>query len=179
MKSPYIEPVNREQQQAIIAAGHGFIQLAREIYRREFPLPAIHFDLKGKTAGMYQVRQSGKQMLRRIRINPWIAAQNFDEALSSTVPHEVAHFIVDCLYGMKKVRPHGAEWQAVMGDFGVVPEVRGSYSLEGIPVRNYRRYTYACRCQSHRLTSVRHKRVMQKKARYLCRFCGDTLQFIA
>ena len=38
--------------------------------------------------------------------------------LSDTVIHEVAHYIVDCLYGFQRVKPHGPEWKSIMVDLG-------------------------------------------------------------
>ncbi|MGD8581085.1 MAG: SprT-like domain-containing protein, partial [Gammaproteobacteria bacterium] len=89
----------------------------------------------------------------------------------STVPHEVAHYVVDVLYGVMNVRPHGAEWQKVMFSLGAEPSVTGNYDLSGIPVRRQRRHTYQCACTIHQISAVRHNKIRLGKARYFCRYC--------
>ena len=122
---------------------------------------------------MYRVR--GRR--RSIRYNPYLFAKYFADSLSATVPHEVAHYVTDVLYGMRNVQPHGLEWRAVMCSLGAEPRASGRYDLAGVPVRRQRRYTYHCGCTTHLLSACRHNRLHSGRARYLCRLCGTQIVY--
>ncbi|MDP6198877.1 MAG: SprT-like domain-containing protein [Porticoccaceae bacterium] len=166
-----IEPISELQQTEVRRATQQCISRAEQIYNRRFKPLQVDFDLRGKCAGMYQV----KRLERRIRFNPWIFAKYYQDSLHDTVAHEVAHYIVDCLYGLRKVKPHGREWQAVMRSLGAEPKATGSYDLTGIPRRQYQRFAYRCGCRTHNLTILRHRKVMKGVAKYLCQYCHGPL----
>ncbi|MGD2055902.1 MAG: SprT-like domain-containing protein, partial [Gammaproteobacteria bacterium] len=131
------------------------------------------FDLQGRAAGMYRVREGR----RWIRYNPWIFARHLEDSLGQTIPHEVAHYVTDILYGLANIRPHGVEWRAVMHALGAEPRATGRYDLEGIPVRGQRRFDYRCDCTTHRLSICRHNRVQRSERTYVCRYCKAPLVF--
>jgi SprT protein len=167
-----IDPIDQAKQRQVIAEVGRYLAEGEAHFGRPFaPIPVL-FDLKGTTSGMYRV--AGK--VRVIRFNPWIFAKHFDESLASTVPHEVAHYLTDVLYGLRNIRPHGEEWKRLMAVFGADASVRSTYSLEGIPRRRTRRYGYQCACQHHEISSQRHRRIESGAAQYRCRACGDTLR---
>ena len=175
MKNPenhgLIEPIDVRHQQRVRSLTADYIEKAGRIYRRAFaPIPVL-FDLKGRAAGMYRVQNNN----RLIRYNPYLFAKYFDDNLATTVPHEVAHYIVDVLYSARRVKPHGAEWQHVMLSLGAEPRATGNYDLSGIPVRKQQRHTYQCACMTHSISSARHNRVLSGKARYYCRKCQSSL----
>ena len=167
-----ISPVTEDQRTQIIRATNDAIAKAEKIFHQSFSTLPIHFDLQGKSAGMYQVKGTNK----RIRYNPWIFAKYYEESLSNTVVHEVAHYLVDCLWGINKVKPHGREWKNTMRLMGAEPVVRGDYDLTGIPRRQYRSFKYLCDCRSHELTIIRHRKIKEKKARYHCKICHGELK---
>lgn len=167
----YVAPIDSELQQQVIARTLDFIQLAEDLFRCRLPVLPVKFDLKGRSSGMYRVRGGD----RVIRYNPWIFARHFDECLESTVPHEVAHYVTDRLWGLANIRPHGVEWKSVMAAFGVEARVTGSMSLEGIPQRKITYFAYSCRCTSHKLGVRRHRRIVRRQSIYRCRRCGDVL----
>jgi SprT protein len=136
------------------------------------PIP-VTFDLSGRAAGMYRVRHGR----RDIRYNPYLFAKYFEDNVAVTVPHEVAHYVTDMLYGLQRVRPHGVEWQAVMRSLGVEPRATGDYDLSGVPVRRQRRFDYACGCATHRLSAQRHNKARRGEVFYRCRRCGGPLVF--
>ena len=166
-----IIPIDDILQAQVREATHTCIRKAGSIYKRAFCDIPVLFDLRGRAAGMYRVH--GRE--RVIRYNPWLFARYFDDNLNSTVPHEVAHYITDVLYGIKRVKPHGPEWRAIISALGAKPEVTGRYDLTGIPTRRQQRHTYHCDCTTHQLSSVRHNRILSGKTRYYCRYCKSPL----
>jgi SprT protein len=166
-----VQPINPALEQRIKSTTGEYIRLAGRIYSLELPLIPVVFDLKGRAAGMYRVQNKN----RTIRYNPFIFAKYFDDNIASTVPHEVAHYVVDVLYGATRVKPHGVEWKKVMLALGAEPIASGNYDLTGIPVRRQRRHSYQCACMIHRISTVRHNRIQRGKAEYFCRNCMTQL----
>ena len=163
-------PLDLVQQEQILTATENCLYQVSVVLERSFdPIP-VFFDLKGRAAGMYKVKKSQ----RMIRYNPYIFARYFSENLTSTVPHEVAHYIVDVLYGMRNTQPHGKEWKTIMALLDADDSVTCDFDLKGLPTKNYKRFNYSCSCRTHELTSIRHNRVL-KGTRYLCRYCKQEL----
>ena len=168
-----VQPIDPSQQRQVVAATHACIQRAEQLFERKFLLPLIRFDLRGRTAGMYRLRWQQHE----IRYNPYLFGKYFDDNLANTVPHEVAHYLVAEMHGWRNIRPHGAQWQAVMRRLGVAPQVTCRYDLTDIPQRSQRRFSYVCNCTTHRLSCVRHNRVQGGLGKYLCRQCRQPLVY--
>jgi SprT protein len=168
-----VQPIGERQRRQVCAATRACLRHAAGICRVEFPPIDIRFDLSGRAAGMYRVRQGR----RCIRYNPYILARYFDEGLAETVPHEVAHYATDVLFGLANIRPHGAEWQDLMRALGAEPRATASYDLTGVPVRRQRRFSYRCSCTVHHLSTRRHNRIRLESAAYICRRCKAPLVF--
>jgi SprT protein len=166
-----IEPINAVQQQQVVELTADYIDRATAIFARSFSHIPVTFDLTGRAAGMYRV----DRRQRRIRYNPYLFSKYFEDNLSVTVPHEVAHYIADRMYGMRNIRPHGREWLAIMHTFGAEAKRTCNYDLEGIPVRRQQRYSYQCGCRTHHLTSRRHNKIIRDQVRYFCKVCGGVL----
>ncbi len=169
-----IQPITPALQEQVINKTNHFLQSAGDYYNRHFPEIPVLFDLTGKAAGMYRV----KACQRVIRYNPYIFSKYFDDNFSETIPHEVAHYVTDVLYGLKKIRPHGNEWKSVMQVFGVAANRTANYDLTGLPQRNYQKFIYHCGCQNYALTSRRHNKMLRGAGHYLCRDCGGKLLFV-
>jgi SprT protein len=169
--SPVI-PINSTQQDHVVEQTVQLINKAAVLFDKKLaPVPVL-FDLRGRAAGMFRIRLGQPQ----IRYNPWIFARYFASNMADTIPHEVAHYVVNELFGHHGIRPHGIEWQKVMLAFGRTPQVTCSYDLSGIPQRKVKRFDYHCACGNHQLTSYRHNRIAGNRARYLCRKCRQPLQ---
>ncbi|MCI0655283.1 MAG: SprT-like domain-containing protein [Methylococcaceae bacterium] len=166
-----IQPLNRGQQNLVTARTAAFIHLAETIFNRHFDRIPVCFDLKGRSAGMYRVTRNQGQ----IRYNSFIFSKYFADNLAVTVPHEVAHYITDAVYGLRNIRPHGSEWKRLMAQFGADASRTCNYDLNGIPVRRTRRHVYVCGCSTHQLTSVRHNKIQRGTAHYFCRNCRRKL----
>jgi len=168
-----VEPIGQLQQRQVLAATEAFVLRSEELFDRSFERVPVLFDLRGRAAGMFKV--VGRR--RWIRYNPWIFSKYFEENLRDTVPHEVAHFIVHEVYGLRGVKPHGTQWQALMQRFGAAAEVTFDLDLEGIPRRRQRTHSYRCDCRLHQVSATRHNRVQRDNCRYHCRACGGNLVY--
>ncbi|MGB5607304.1 MAG: SprT-like domain-containing protein [Gammaproteobacteria bacterium] len=168
-----IAPIDAQQQERVVAETHRCIRRAGRLLASGFQMVPVRFELQGRAAGMYRVHKGE----RVIRYNPYIFSKYFDDSLANTVPHEVAHYITEVLYGLVNVRPHGREWQNIMRMLGAEPSVTCRYDLTGIPLRRQRHFIYRCACTRHALSAVRHKRSSSGKARYYCRHCRKPVIF--
>jgi SprT protein len=166
-----IKPIGIDRQKIVVEAAADYVELAQQIFEKDFSQVTVRFDLKGKSAGMYRV-QKGERV---IRFNPYLFAKYFDDNLAVTVPHEVAHYITDCVFGLRSIRPHGQEWRALMAKFGADASRTCSYDMEGIPQRVYRRFPYQCDCTRHELTARRHNQIQRGEKLYFCRKCRSPL----
>ena len=167
-----IEPIDHRKQKQVRLKTGEYIHQASRLYKLSLPMIPVLFDLKGRAAGMYKVENTE----RIIRYNPYLFAKYFEDNVATTVPHEVAHYIVDMLYGAARVKPHGTEWQQVMLSLGAEPRATGAYDLSGIPVRRQQRHAYKCACTLHHISTARHNRILRGKARYYCRKCKSALK---
>jgi SprT protein len=167
-----IEPIGADQRQQVVDRNEHFLCEAEKVFSRKIDRIPVLFDLRGTTAGMYKVL--GKR--RWIRYNPWIFAKYYELNLRDTVPHEVAHYVVDEVYG-KRAKPHGTEWQALMASFDADPGVTFNLDLSGIPRRQQRTHPYVCLCRNHEVSSTRHNRVLRGRGIYHCRNCDGELVY--
>ena len=164
------QPLTAVQRCVVVLATQACLDRAGCRVHRIFPSIPVSFDLRGRAAGMYRVR-CGR---REIRFNPYIFARDFDRGMTQTVPHEVAHYVVDMLFGARRVRPHGPEWREWMRALDAEPRATGHYDLSGLPVRSERRFAYRCACAlTHQLSTRRHRAIGRGKVRYLCKTCGQ------
>ena len=167
-----IDPINQELRDEVTRETGRYVALASELLDYPFPEVPVHFDLRGRAAGMFKAH--GKRSW--LRYNPWIFAKYYDEHFSGTIPHEVAHYIVHELYGYG-VKPHGREWQGVMALFGADPGVTFNADLSGVPQRRQRTHPYRCDCREHEVSSTRHNRMLRGSASYMCRYCNTSLRY--
>lgn len=152
-----------------------WVSRAREITGadvRRLPIPDLRFDLRGRAAGQTVFRKRGQGCL--IRVNEQLLQEHPGPMLQETVPHEVAHAVVYLLHG-RRIKPHGAEWRAMMHAFGLPATV--CHTLPAEPMRRLERFRYACGCSEPVwLTSIRHRRACSGTA-YRCRRCGEILKY--
>lgn len=131
----------------------------------------VRFDLKGRSSGMFVVR--GKQVY--IRYNEMMFFKFFEDTLVNTVAHEVAHYVVYAMWGIKKVKPHGQEWKQIMAIFNVPAEVTSCYDVADLPLHRQQQHAYECNCMTHQLSTTRHNKVQLKRAVYKCKKCKTVL----
>lgn len=169
-----IAPISSALQQRVIKKTHSLFITASEYFQHSFPAIPVLFDLSGKAAGMYRVK-AGQRV---IRYNPYVFSKYFDDNFKETIPHEVAHYITDEMFGLRNIRPHGDEWKSVMSIFGVAANRTANYDLTGLPVRNFKKFIYSCGCQNFELTSRRHNKILRGAGSYMCQDCGSKLVFV-
>ena len=168
-----IQPLDERQQAQVRRATMACLGQAGQLFQLARESVAVTFDLTGRAAGMYRVR-AGERI---IRYNAYIFAKYFDDNMAVTVPHEVAHYVTDRLYGLRNIRPHGREWKAVMRSLGADPSVTARYDLTGVPVRRQRRFSYRCECGTHQISTRGHNKIQRGQLNYLCRRCGSPIAF--
>lgn len=175
----FITPLSDIQKKIVIDETKRFIKKADNLFDLKEKNIDITFNLKGRAAGMYRIKMHRKFMFmhqkKEIRYNPYIFAKYFADNYASTIPHEVAHYITDRLYGLSNIKPHGQEWKAVMQAFDADPSVTANYDLSGIPLKQQTLFNYQCDCRDHQLTSVRHNKIIKRRYQYFCKICKQPL----
>ncbi len=141
-------------------------------YRVSVPKPEIRFDLRGTAAGQCVWQQRRTPVLR---FNLKLAEDHYDDFVTTTVAHEVAHLVTIACH--RKAPPHGTEWRAVMRHLGIRnPERCHRYVVDTSNQRRQRRWAYVCDCREHHLSTTRHNRVRRDLAEYRCLHCGSRLR---
>lgn len=143
------------------------LKMAELYFQRDFPMPTLSYDVRGLKAGVTYLQQYS------IKLNRTLLLENPQQFIQQVVPHELAHLIVYQQFG--RVKPHGAEWQAVMNKIFQLP----ADTCHQFDVSNVRGKTFAyqCQCQTHQLSIRRHNKIQQKSAVYFCKKCQSTLIF--
>jgi SprT protein len=171
-----IQPLSAEQRLQVVERTNFYIEHARTLLDIKIKHVEISFELKGRSAGMYRVYRHLYRQKREIRYNSYIFSKYYEDNFRTTIPHEVAHYISDLIYGLKNIRPHGKEWKEIMQLFDADAAVTADYDLSGIPVRKRTVYTYLCDCREHQLSSVRHNRINRNRGQYFCNYCKSALR---
>jgi SprT protein len=155
-----------------------WIELANELYSISLRMIPVSFCMRGRSAGQFRHGRGAKSP--EIRYNGILLEENGDQFLNRTVPHEVAHYVVRSMYPGAK--PHGWEWKRIMHDFGIDSKRCHSYDTANSSCRRRRSraprvYGYRCRCRTHMLTAIRHRRIQDGKV-YSCKHCRSVLTYL-
>lgn len=134
-----------------------------------FPDPKVTIDLTGKSAGMFCTKDNV------IRFNLNLMLENKEDFIKQTVPHEVAHFVVEIID--RTSLPHGATWQAVMKLFGISNPMTYHNYVVAPPKRQKRPYIYRCSCKEHSFTKIKHK-YARSGISYTCHTCHGVCRYI-
>ncbi|MGO4892468.1 SprT family zinc-dependent metalloprotease [Flavobacterium sp. W21_SRS_FM6] len=152
-------------QQQITQRVEECMELACKGLQRQFAMPTIKFNQRGKIAG------SARLHLNELRFNPVLLMDNVEHFLSDVVPHEICHLISFQLFG--RVRPHGKEWQALMVElYGIKPH---PYHAMDVSKVTGKKFSYRCSCGPVELSIRRHNKVVRKQQQYRCLKCGTQL----
>lgn len=154
-----------EIHQLIIKRVAQCLLIAENSLQRQFPVPTILFNQRGKIAG------AARLQINQLRFNPILLSDNLDAFLHEVVPHEVCHLLVYQMFG--KVRPHGKEWQTLM--YNLFQLEGKTYHKMDISKVQGATFTYRCICGPVDLSLRRHNKVIKEKVHYHCRRCGERL----
>lgn len=172
-----------------LAAG---IELAKAHYNlATLPMPNISYDLTGRVAGTANYRKW------EVTFNSALLMMNLDSFINRTVPHELAHLIVDRVYpeshrgkGFKmtstgrfkreKRELHGPRFREVMYVLGCDDATR-CHTYDTSMVSN-RKATFTYRCVScskeFQLGPKRHASLQRNERAYWCR-CRGTIKLVS
>lgn len=154
-----------ELQAQIVLRVKECLDRASQLLQRDFPLPCIRFNQRGKIAGCARLQAN------ELRFNPILLSDNLQLFIDEVVPHEVCHLIAYQLYG--RVKPHGAQWQRLMAElFNLKAETRHSMDVTKVQGKFF---YYKCKCGPVTLSIRRHNKVLGNKQNYICRRCKQTL----
>ncbi|WP_373100710.1 MULTISPECIES: SprT family zinc-dependent metalloprotease [Pasteurellaceae] len=144
------------------------LQLAEQHFNRTFPVPTVNYRLRGVKAGVAYPEHN------EIRLNRTLLLENPHAFIAQVVWHELAHLIVYQVFG--RVKPHGAQWRAVMTDIFHLPaQTSHRFNVQNVQGKTF---AYQCACQTHYLTLRRHNKVQKESAVYFCRKCGRQLSLV-
>jgi len=158
-----------EVQQAV----RKYIEIANQKYNKQFIIPVVRFDLRGRNGGEAVLKENV------IRVNQVLCAENFQEYLKQTIGHEVAHLIVYQIYKdrylTQQVKPHGIEWKMVMSKFGLSADRCHQYDTTNSKVRNTVKYQFSCNCKVHEVGPKINANIASGKV-YWCKSCSGGLK---
>lgn len=151
--------------QQIVERAEDCIAVANQRLNRQFKLPHIKFNQRGKIAG------SARLQTNEIRFNPVLMQDNLAHFLSDVVPHEICHLLAFQLFG--RVKPHGKEWQGLMqGVFGLKATTYHAMDVSKVAGK---KFNYRCKCGPVEVSVRRHNKVIRKMQQYRCIKCGSQL----
>lgn len=118
---------------------------------------------------------------RHIELNETLLAENFDDFLIRTIPHEVAHLLVNQFYPNAK-QAHGKEFRQVCKELGY-PDAGKTYHeydvSSVVKKKNTTLYVYECihGCRLYQLSKLIHKRIQEKGQKRGCGECRTVLKY--
>ena len=143
------------------------LALANEFFNKEFTIPVMSFELRGKKAGVAYLQQN------EIRLNSVLLVENGAAFIQQVVPHELAHLLVYQQFG--RVQPHGKEWKMMMEQvLGVPAHIYHKFSTASVA----KQFSYQCGCQTHLLSVRRHNAIQRNQRSYICRNCNQPLRLL-
>ncbi|MDR3347445.1 MAG: SprT-like domain-containing protein [Helicobacteraceae bacterium] len=135
---------------------------------------AIKINLKGYRLIGQCVKISRKSYLIRLHAN--LLSEFKHEYIKDVLTHEFAHAVQMELF--PKSKPHGAEWKSVMENLSGAPYKKLTLNYRLQKSKTFKTYLYACTCQKHLLTSIRHNKITRGIMIYKCKKCGEILKFV-
>jgi len=154
-----------------------------KITKKDFPLPVVSYDLKGKVAGKAYGLRNLIKLNKDLISNP----NYLKEMSEDTLYHELVHLFIHFLYKTQQLRtysklgegcfgrpkPHGIEWKTLMVLIDEKPSV--THNFEVLSGRKMTRITYLCDCREHEMTKRAHHKILDGSL-YKCRKCKEFLK---
>jgi SprT protein len=107
-----------------------------------------------------------------IHINYRLHRENREE-LKSTYLHELAHVLANRYYNTRC--NHDSRWRRINKTIGGTDENCHNMEVEHLKAKQ-RRYDYACKCTTHKISAVRHNRMQKGTKRYICMRCKTRIE---
>lgn len=185
--------LTQEQKKQILDKIEACFVKADAHYKRTLKRPTqVEYTLKGGSAGTANPRN------HVLNFNAALALRDWNDMITNTVPHEVAHLIdyeinnkleeqmlarshaIERMHllgrrvKMPKRDVHGYSWQSVMRVLGAVPKRTHNVDTTGI-VRRKSRHSYRCDCGGTLVVGAKHHNAILRGARVTHRGCGRVL----
>lgn len=152
----------------------------RECFNKFFPgynfsCYIVYRNDMGRTAGIADL------IANRIELNETLLAENFDEFMVTTIPHEVAHLLTRQFYPEAK-QAHGPEFRKVCDRLGY-PDAGKTYAKYDITSVISKKpttlYVYECMhgCMTFKLSALIHKRISTEGQIRGCGECKTVLKY--
>ncbi len=156
------------QETKLIQRVEACIQRAEEVFERSFARPLITMKQRGRIAGSARLKPL------ELRFNPVLYRENEEAFLNEVVPHEVCHLLIWQLFPGERLRPHGREWRALMQSlYGLPGHAKHEFDVSSVRGKTH---IYRCGCREHELSTIRHNRIVRRKAEYRCKDCHQVLK---
>jgi SprT protein len=161
------------------------LYMAEQQFQQSFNYHSIEINIRGRAAGQIRYSYTSTALPKSynsfqnapiLRFNPYLLVKYRDTFIDQVVPHECAHLVAYALFGMK-IKPHGAQWKALMIDLYKLPaDVTHRYEM---PKKTRPSFDYSCGCIDlvHKLSVIRHNKIKKHKAVYSCKKCRTSLIF--
>jgi len=176
--------ITTDHRRAVIAKLRECIETISAHYGVDLNMPQVEFSHKmTNTAGMAYYRKN------QIVLSAPLMANNFDEMVNVTVPHELAHLATQAIYpeahrsfdeyGRRQKRePHGPRWKEIMGVLGA--DDSRTHSMKVVE-RKRVQYEYHCvRCEKkYRIGAKRHKTQLAHNNKYYRCKCGADITYVS
>jgi SprT protein len=99
-----------------------------------------------------------------------LAEHHQEDFINETVPHEVAHYVDDLVYGNKyangRRQVHGPRWKYIMTRvYGLNPDRCHNYDTSVTITRKQDRYEYTCGCTTHKISTTLHNKILRGNPR--------------
>jgi SprT protein len=140
-----------------------------EKYRKEVK---VQFSEKlGVTAGYATYRT------KLIELNTVLFLENTEEFFNRTIPHEVAHLVVNELYPTSK-QNHGPEFRLVMSTYNADPKTYHTYNTDSVR-KPKKLFVYTCTCKDNvfKFSTRMHNSIVKEKQIRGCRTCEVQVKF--
>jgi len=134
--------------------------------------PTIQYDLKGRVAGRAINGETVK-----LNLDLLLDERYQQSMLKQTLPHELAHIVVQQLWPKHEFEGggHGWRWINVMLFLGLTPDRCHQYDVSQYSKRRSKPNTTYCGCGEHKVTDTIYRRLLSG-TQYRCRKCRQILK---
>ena len=165
-------------QQLILDKVEESFKKAESFYNQPIPRPKnIIFKRNGTTAGYSCYGR--KELMFQLDF----AEHNQEDFINQVVPHEVAHWVDDVVYGNKYIngrrQVHGPRWKYIMrAVYKLNPDRCHNYDTSVTITKKQARHEYTCGCRTFNLSTTLHNKIQSGKQKRHCLRCRQNLVLV-